>query len=163
MWHCFIKLLPLLWLVFCTPLPQLSILPSLPLLSEAQTRGELQKQPPRGFLKKRCSENMQQIYRRTPMPTCDWMLNEKYVKTRVINENISKDMGKVEFIETILIYFTIRSWVIKAKIWKRFDVFVPVIRGRIWQFAWMEKYVFVQTREQKYFSQKFAAKCGVSL
>ena len=30
----------------------------------------LQKQPPRGVLKKRCSENMQQIYRRTPMPKC---------------------------------------------------------------------------------------------
>ena len=33
-----------------------------------------QKQPSRGVLRKRCSENMQQIYRRTPMPKCD--LNE---------------------------------------------------------------------------------------
>ena len=32
----------------------------------------LQKQPPRGILEKRCSENMQQIYRRTPMPKCDF-------------------------------------------------------------------------------------------
>ena len=32
----------------------------------------IQKQPPRGILKKRCSENMQQIYRRTPMPKCDF-------------------------------------------------------------------------------------------
>ena len=31
-----------------------------------------QKQPHRGVLKKRCSENMQQIYRRTPMPKCDF-------------------------------------------------------------------------------------------
>ena len=31
-----------------------------------------QKQPPRGVLRKRCSENMQQIYRRTPMPKCDF-------------------------------------------------------------------------------------------
>ena len=31
-----------------------------------------QKQPTRGVLKKRCSENMQQIYRRTPMPKCDF-------------------------------------------------------------------------------------------
>ena len=31
----------------------------------------MQKEPPRGFLRKRCSENMQQIYRRTPMPKCD--------------------------------------------------------------------------------------------
>ena len=30
----------------------------------------LQKQPSRGILKKRCPENMHQIYRRTPMPKC---------------------------------------------------------------------------------------------
>ena len=32
----------------------------------------LRKQPPRGVLKKRCPENMQQIYRRTPMSKCDF-------------------------------------------------------------------------------------------
>ena len=32
----------------------------------------LPKQPSRGVLKKRCSENMQQINRRTPMPKCDF-------------------------------------------------------------------------------------------
>ena len=31
-----------------------------------------QRQPPRGVLKKRCSENMQQIYSRTLMPKCDF-------------------------------------------------------------------------------------------
>ena len=31
-----------------------------------------QKQPSRGVLGKRCSENMQQIYRRTPMPKYDF-------------------------------------------------------------------------------------------
>ena len=31
-----------------------------------------QKLPSRGVLKKRCSENMQQIYGRTPMPECDF-------------------------------------------------------------------------------------------
>ena len=30
-----------------------------------------QNQPSRGVLMKRCSDNMQQIYRRTPMPQCD--------------------------------------------------------------------------------------------
>ena len=33
----------------------------------------LQKQPPRGVLKKMCSEKMQQIYRRTPMPKCNFI------------------------------------------------------------------------------------------
>ena len=32
----------------------------------------LQKQPFRGVLRKRFSENMYQIYRRTPMPKCDF-------------------------------------------------------------------------------------------
>ena len=31
-----------------------------------------QKWPPRGAPRKRCSENMQQIYRRTPMLKCDF-------------------------------------------------------------------------------------------
>ena len=31
-----------------------------------------QKQPSRGVLKKSCSGSMQQIYRRTPMPKCDF-------------------------------------------------------------------------------------------
>ena len=31
-----------------------------------------QKQPSRGVFIKRCSENMQQIYRRTPTPKCDF-------------------------------------------------------------------------------------------
>ena len=30
-----------------------------------------QKQPSRAVLRKSCSENMQQTYRRTPMPKCD--------------------------------------------------------------------------------------------
>ena len=35
----------------------------------------IQKQPPRGVLKKRCSEIMQQIYRRTPMPKWPYSLS----------------------------------------------------------------------------------------
>ena len=31
-----------------------------------------QNQPPKGVLSKRCSEYMQQIYKRTPMPKCDF-------------------------------------------------------------------------------------------
>ena len=32
----------------------------------------LQKQPSRGVIRKRCSKNMKQIYRRTPLPQCDF-------------------------------------------------------------------------------------------
>ena len=31
-----------------------------------------QKQPSRGVPLKKCSENMQQIYRKTPMPKCNF-------------------------------------------------------------------------------------------
>ena len=37
-----------------------------------QWRKIIQKQPPRGILRKRCSGNMQQVYRRTPMFKCDF-------------------------------------------------------------------------------------------
>ena len=39
----------------------------------------LQKQPPRGVPRKRCSENMQQIYRKPPVPKCDF--NKRCVKS----------------------------------------------------------------------------------
>ena len=40
--------------------------------SSIRTRAKnYQKQPSKGIPKKRCSENMQQIYRRTPMPKYD--------------------------------------------------------------------------------------------
>ena len=38
-------------------------------------RKKPQKQPSRGVVRKRCSENMQQVYRRTPMPKCDFNSN----------------------------------------------------------------------------------------
>ena len=44
----------------------------------------VKKQPPRGVPGKRCSENMQQIYRRTPMPKCDF---NKVAKHPVIKSN----------------------------------------------------------------------------
>ena len=34
--------------------------------------GVSQKQRSRGVLRKRCPEDMQKIYRRTPMPKCDF-------------------------------------------------------------------------------------------
>ena len=36
------------------------------------SKGNLQKQPPRGVFNKKCSENMLQVYRRTPMPKCNF-------------------------------------------------------------------------------------------
>ena len=41
------------------------------LIRENTGQWKPQKQPPRGVPRKRYSENMQQIYKRTPMPKCD--------------------------------------------------------------------------------------------
>ena len=46
----------------------------------------LQKQPSRGVLQKRCSENMQQIYRRPPMPKCDF--NKAALQGRCSEEHL---------------------------------------------------------------------------
>ena len=43
----------------------------------------LQKQPPRAGLRKSCSENMQQICRRTPMPKCDSHFTLRHVCSHV--------------------------------------------------------------------------------
>ena len=41
-------------------------------LAASAHRDDVQKQPSRIFLRKRYSENMQQIYRRIPRPKCDF-------------------------------------------------------------------------------------------
>ena len=42
----------------------------------------IQKQPLKGVLSKRCSKNMQQIYKRTPMPKCDFNKVAKQITLR---------------------------------------------------------------------------------
>ena len=42
------------------------------MLGIATNQEDGQKQPSKGILRKRCSENIQKIYRRTPMPKCDF-------------------------------------------------------------------------------------------
>ena len=41
-------------------------------MNHRSTALDIQKQPSRGVLSKRCSEDMQQIYWGTPMPKCDF-------------------------------------------------------------------------------------------
>ena len=49
----------------------------------------IQKQPPRGVLKKKCSENMQQIYRRTQIPKCDFNIRYTLMQTSVNSTNFT--------------------------------------------------------------------------
>ena len=55
--------------------PILSDLSDDPVLNDIENfphHTSVQKPPPSGALKIRCSENMQQIYKRTPIPKCDF-------------------------------------------------------------------------------------------
>ena len=61
-------------------------------------RNALQKQPPRGVLKKKCSENMLQIYKRTPMPKCDF--NKVAADLVTFTEEILH--GKLHFLYSVL-------------------------------------------------------------
>ena len=50
-----------------------------------------QKQPSRAVLRKRCSENMQQIYRRAPMSKCDF---NKVAKKVIVSAHAPDEITK---------------------------------------------------------------------
>ena len=65
-----------------------------------------QKQPSVGVLIKRWSENMEQVYRKTPMPKCDFKKAAKQVQrlsrtipTRVLENLTSKDLSNKNLIK----------------------------------------------------------------
>ena len=51
-------------------------------ISYKLTDSNIHNKPPRGIPRKRCSENMRQIYRRTPMPKCDFNKVAKQVMNK---------------------------------------------------------------------------------
>ena len=67
----------------------------------------IQKQPPRGVPSKRCSKKMQQIYRRTPMPKCDFNKIAKqhywnHISAWVFSCKIAAYFQKIFFLRTPL-------------------------------------------------------------
>ena len=65
---------------------------------------KLQKQPSRGALRRKCSENMQQIYRRTPMPKCDPVNLLHIFRTHFLKVACVVNI-KLFFYELILLWF----------------------------------------------------------
>ena len=61
----------------------------------------MQKQLFRGVLRKRCSENMQQLYRTTPMPKCDF----NKVETQLYLNHTSTSCSPVKLLHTFRIPF----------------------------------------------------------
>ena len=86
-----------------------------------------QKQPSRGISKKRCSENMQQTYRRTPIPKCDFnKVAKEYIDIICVNImkvsvsrqfdiklNMTRLISEYLAWKKILKKATIRRWKIK--------------------------------------------------
>ena len=73
-----------------------------------------QKQPSRGVLIKRCSENIQQIYRKTPVSKCDsnkapfpnsnsGELKSEYRKIRTRNNSVFEHISRSELDETYVL------------------------------------------------------------
>ena len=76
-----------------------------------------QKQPSRGVLRKRCSENMQHIYRRTPMPKCDFNKVALQLRTPFL-KNTS---GRLLLTHLILFFFMLLA--------KKFPEILPKHKG----------------------------------
>ena len=55
---------------FASTVSNLNLKPNL--INKSKKLSDIQKQTSRGVLRKRCTENIQQIYRRNPMGKCDF-------------------------------------------------------------------------------------------
>ena len=55
---------------FASTVSNLNLKPNL--INKSKKLSYIQKQTSRGVLRKRCTENIQQIYRRNPMAKCDF-------------------------------------------------------------------------------------------
>ena len=64
----------------------------------------MQKQPSRGALRKRCFENIQQIYSRTPMPKCDF--NKVALQSNFIEITLPRGCSSVNLLRIFRIPFT---------------------------------------------------------
>ena len=58
----------------------------------------IQRQPSRGVLRKRCSENMQQIYKRTPMPKRDF---NKVAKKKSTSTELLLLIASLKYIQVL--------------------------------------------------------------
>ena len=70
------------------------------------------KQPPRGVLSKRCSENMQQIYSRTPMSKCDFKIIMTIIITIIIILKIIIRLSLIVMIIRVIIIIIITITII---------------------------------------------------
>ena len=64
------------------------------------TKADMQKQPSVGVLIKRCSKNMQQIYRRTPMPKWSNTLKQ-FVGKNILGHDIYVILDHIHFCDSL--------------------------------------------------------------
>ena len=88
-----------------------------------------QKQPSRGIPKKRFSENMQQIYKRTYMPKCDFI---KVAKQHLfLPKNTSG--GAASVISTLKGIIMFLSQIVHASCWLKIWNMIKTKRNRKWK------------------------------
>ena len=69
-----------------------------------------QKKPQTGVLRKRCSENMQQICRRPPMPKCDFNKDALYTKDHLWRAGFGKSFIYSKYLN--LLFFSLNLYVV---------------------------------------------------
>ena len=98
---------------------------------------KIQKQPLRGVIRKKCSEDMQQIYRRTPMPKCNFNKGAKQLYWRTpFTKNISGRLLLkilIRIILYILIFFKNKDLPVSFMI--RFVLIICPVLCDIWCLA----------------------------
>ena len=78
---------------------------------------KIQKKSPRGVLRKRCSENMQQIYKRAPMPKSDFNKSSPVNLLHIFRTPFPKNASGL-----LLPNIWERYWIFGSSGWKKDDV-----------------------------------------
>ena len=129
-------------------------------------KDNFQKQPPRGVLMKKCSENMRQIYRRTPMLKCDF----NKVALQAYWNNTSLGVFSCKLILTLTVTWNMKCDRLQKQspgdvLWKRFCLRPATLlkkrlghRCFLWIFA-----KFLRTPFLSYFATLLKSQLGMGV
>ena len=98
----------------------------------------LQKQPSRGVLKKKCSENVPQIYRRIPKPKCNFNNVTKQLDSK-FNEMSLQNRWWCERV------FTLQMKIVLLKFWLQHLPLVGVLAIKVWTLLFIMAHLVLWT------------------
>ena len=97
----------------------------------------VQKQRSRGVLRKRCSEKMQQIYRRTPMPKYDF----NKVAVQIALRHGCSFVNLLHIFRTPFLTNTSGRLLLNVLIWYIFSCYIAIIFLGYWHLFHTEKFI----------------------